>query len=516
MKLFAYFVCLLLAITSCGGSDSGPSSEPTHAPTPAKVAVTGVTVNKASLTLMEGAAEDITATITPDNASNKNVSWKTDDPNVATVSGGKITAVGPGITTITVTTSDGSKTATIIVTVTMDVPGRQKRALLALFEKTGGTSWTNKTGWNTDIPYKEWYGVKTSGDYVTEIDLTGNNLTGTLPDGIQNLSKLTKLILANNNLTGAIPPTWGEKTSATTKSVATTRDSNEVPKLADLKTLDLSNNKLSGEIPVALGNLTALTTLKLDHNKLTGNIPASLANLSILTTLTIAHNELEGELPKEIKDSKMWQNVGDKTDLTQDNGKVVEDGIVHVTGVTLNKTSLELNIGDTETLTATVAPDTATDKTVTWSSSNTAIASVDTNGKVTAVEEGTTTISVTTKDGNKTATSKVTVKTPIIAVTGVTLNKTSLELNIGDTETLTATIAPDTATDKTVNWSSSNTAIATVDANGKVTAVAEGSATITVKTKDGEKTAECVIKVVRKDINSNIEGLGEDKQDWGN
>ena len=326
MKLFAYFVCLLLAITSCGGSDSGPSSEPTHAPTPAKVAVTGVTVNKESLTLMEGAAEDITATITPDNASNKSVTWKTDDPNVATVSGGKITAVGPGVTTITVTTTDGSKTATIIVTVTMDVPGRQKRALLALFEKAGGTSWTNKTGWNTDTPYKEWYGVKTSGDYVTEIDLTGNNLTGTLPDGIQNLSKLTKLILANNNLTGAIPPTWGEKTSATTKSEATTRDNNEVPKLADLKTLDLSNNQLSGEIPVALGNLTALTTLKLDHNKLSGNIPASLANLSKLTTLTIAHNELDGKIAEDILKSEMWKKLESEIDLTQDNGMNLDDG----------------------------------------------------------------------------------------------------------------------------------------------------------------------------------------------
>ena len=157
----------MIAFTSCGGGDSSPSGEPTPTPVPAKVSVTGVTVNKTSISLMEGEEEDGSATVTPDNASNKSVSWKSDDPSVATVSGGKITAVAPGMTTITVTTSDGSKTATVNVTVTINVPGRQKRALLALFEKTGGTNWTNKTGWNTDSPLKDWYGVKVSGDYVT-------------------------------------------------------------------------------------------------------------------------------------------------------------------------------------------------------------------------------------------------------------------------------------------------------------------------------------------------------------
>lgn len=258
-SLFTMLLCF--AFFSCGG-DSGPSSEPVNpTPTPTKVAVIGVSVSQSSVNLKEGTTADITATVTPDNASNKNVSWKSDDNNVATVSGGKITAVAPGMTTITVTTVDGSKTATVNVTVTMDVPYRQKRALMALFEKTGGANWKNK--WDTQTSYKDWYGVKVKNDYVTEIDLSDNNLTGQLPDGLQFLSKLTKLVLANNNLEGLIPTTLGDTVDpATIKAVADTRGGAQVPLLNELKTLDLSGNKFTGAIPEALGHLTNLTDRK--------------------------------------------------------------------------------------------------------------------------------------------------------------------------------------------------------------------------------------------------------------
>ena len=170
---------------------------------------------------------------------------------------------------------------------------------------------------------------------------------------------------------------------------------------------------------------------------------------------------------------------------------------VAVTGVTLNKSTLALEVGGKETLTATVSPSNATNKTVTWSSDKTSVATVS-DGTVTAVAAGTATITVTTADGNKTASCTVTVTNPSpskVAVTGVSLDKASLTLDVGGTATLTATVTPSNATDKTVNWTSSNTGVATVDANGKVTAVAAGIATITVKTKDGEKTAPCIVTV---------------------
>ena len=173
----------------------------------------------------------------------------------------------------------------------------------------------------------------------------------------------------------------------------------------------------------------------------------------------------------------------------------VKAKIIQVTGVSLNKTSLTLTEGETETLNATVAPDNASDKSVTWSSSNASIAKVDATGKVTAVSAGTATITVKTTDGGKTANCAVTVNQKVISVTGVSLDKTELELFKGESITLTATITPEDATDKSVTWSSLYPEIASVDDNGKVTALQPGNTQITVRTNDGGKTAVCKLTV---------------------
>lgn len=179
-------------------------------------------------------------------------------------------------------------------------------------------------------------------------------------------------------------------------------------------------------------------------------------------------------------------------------GSVTPPDPVSVTGVSLNKNATTIAIGANETLTATITPANADNQAITWSSNNTAVASVDQTGKVTGVSAGTATITVTTQDGNKTAACTVTVPDPSadpVAVTGVSLNKTSTSLTVGATETLTATVAPANATNQAVTWSSNNTAVASVDQNGKVTAVAAGTATITVTTQDGNKTATCTVTV---------------------
>ncbi len=172
---------------------------------------------------------------------------------------------------------------------------------------------------------------------------------------------------------------------------------------------------------------------------------------------------------------------------------------VPVTGVTLSQTELSLTEGNTAQLTATVKPDDATNKNVTWSSDDTSVATVDATGKVTAVSAGTATITVTTVDQSKTATCEVTVTAAPVPVSGVSLNKDSTSLTVGDTETLTATVKPEDATNKAVTWTSSNSTVATVDQNGVVTAVAPGTATITVTTQDGNHTDTCTV-TVRPDI----------------
>lgn len=161
---------------------------------------------------------------------------------------------------------------------------------------------------------------------------------------------------------------------------------------------------------------------------------------------------------------------------------------IELTKIALNKTSGTLNVGKTESLSVSYYPtNTTASKTVTWTSSNTKIATVA-SGKVTAKAPGTATI--TAKCAGKTATYKVTVKAPL---TKIALNKTSLSLETGKTSTLTVAYTPSNTTDsKTVTWTSSNTALATVS-GGKITAKKAGTVTITAKV--GTKTATCKVTI---------------------
>lgn len=178
------------------------------------------------------------------------------------------------------------------------------------------------------------------------------------------------------------------------------------------------------------------------------------------------------------------------------------DGVIAVTGVS-TKTSTSMLVGGTETLTATITPSDATNKNVTWTSSDEAVATVD-KGVVTALKVGVATITVTTEDGGKTAACVVTVSEVAVAVTGVTLNKntTSIDLDDLQAETLTATIAPADATNKNVAWTSSDEAVATV-ADGMLTAVKAGAATITVTTEEGGHMATCAVTVTNHALVTN-------------
>ena len=170
---------------------------------------------------------------------------------------------------------------------------------------------------------------------------------------------------------------------------------------------------------------------------------------------------------------------------------------VPVESVSLNKTELALAVGQTETLTATVAPGNATVKDVTWSSSNDSVITVSAYGEVTAVGTGAAQVTVTTANGGKTASCAVTVTEEVssVPVVGVSLNKETLDLIIGQEETLIATIIPSNATNQNVTWSSDRETVATVSDTGKVTAVGVGDAVIMVITEDGSKGITCTVTV---------------------
>lgn len=187
------------------------------------------------------------------------------------------------------------------------------------------------------------------------------------------------------------------------------------------------------------------------------------------------------------------------TVTTEDGGKTARCSVTvlprhyDVTGVSLDRSELAMDVEEQVYLTATVSPGNATVKDVSWSSSDESVATVE-DGVVTAVGEGSATITVMTEEGGFSATCSVSVKYP---VTGVSLDVTSAELEVGEKLTLNATVLPGNATNKNVIWSSSDDSIAKVQ-DGVVLPFDEGTITITVMTEEGEMTASCLLTI--KDV----------------
>lgn len=174
----------------------------------------------------------------------------------------------------------------------------------------------------------------------------------------------------------------------------------------------------------------------------------------------------------------------------------VEIPKVAVSGITLNNSTLSLTTGQNFTLQAMLSPSNATNKEVTWESSDAGVAAVSKDGVVTAKKAGKATIVAKAADeSGKYASCVVTVTEVKKEVTGVTLNKSSLNLGIGGSEVLSATVLPADATNKQVTWLSSTPSVATVSQSGVVTGVKEGTTQISVITAEGSKTAICSVTV---------------------
>lgn len=344
------------------------------------VSVTGVSLDKTEIVLVEGSSEKLTATVEPTNATNKNVTWSSDHEAIATVDqNGTVTARRGGQATITVTTVDGSKTATCTVRVRIQI-GEP---------------------------------VQSVGLNKTELALEVGK-TGTLEAKV-------------------------EPSDATNKNVTWSSSNSEVA------TVD------------------------------NGVVTAVSAGTAIITVTT--------EDGAKTATCKVTVNAPQT---------------VPVTGVTLDKTSLDLKTGDNTTLTATVNPESATNKDVTWISDKPEIAAVE-GGTVTAKAAGTAIIAVTTVDGGKIATCKVTVTPKTVPVSGIQVQGAA-SIYVGDTTKLTATITPDGASNKAVTWDSQNKDIATVDQQGNVKALKAGTATITATAQDGSGiSGSCVVTVQQAD-----------------
>ncbi len=189
----------------------------------------------------------------------------------------------------------------------------------------------------------------------------------------------------------------------------------------------------------------------------------------------------------------------------------VESTNVSVTNVSLDKSSISMKEGSTEWLTAYVYPTNATNRNVNWSSSNTSVATVSSYGQVSAKSAGTATITCRAADGSgEYATCRVSVEAATIDVSNITLDKTSVILNAGESIQLNAYISPSSATDKSVSWTSDNTSVATVSSNGLVSAKSAGVSQITASTTNN-LSAVCTITVEEKKIGEPTQWSGHYK-----
>ena len=172
-----------------------------------------------------------------------------------------------------------------------------RAALEALYDSTDGANWTNSTNWKIDDDLGTWYGVLVTSDgRVRSLNLINNNLVGTLPDELGNLTSLTALTLNKNQLTGEIPDLSASLVYVYLDENQLTGEIPDLSGLTGLTNLYLNQNQLTGEIPASLGGLTNLLQLALWGNQLTGEIP-DLSGLTRLELLSLEQNQLTGEIP---------------------------------------------------------------------------------------------------------------------------------------------------------------------------------------------------------------------------
>ena len=184
------------------------------------------------------------------------------------------------------------------------VPAQDSLALVALYDNTDGANWTTNTGWLTTEPISTWFGIVVSDGRVTGVSLGSNNLSGTMPPEIGDLTGLTSLILNFNQINGSIPPEIGNLTNLRDLQLTSNQFTGLIPDeiylLTNLLFLRLESNELEGSISSDIGNLVHLVSLFLSDNLLTDSIPAEIGNLENLVTLHLRFNQLSGSIPIEV------------------------------------------------------------------------------------------------------------------------------------------------------------------------------------------------------------------------
>ena len=443
--------------TGEGGSGADGGDQPTNVP------VTGVTVTPNAIPMWVGTDTSFTVNVSPEGATNKNWTSSTSNASIASLSGkSTIHAVAPGTAIITVTTEDGKKTATITVTVTQQV-GEIRLSADKTTLKVGGTAKVTANVLPENASNK---GVTFTSSHstVATVDANGNvqaasagttTITATAADGKGAYGTIT--IKVEDMATGVT-------LSPTSKELKV----NETAQLAASVLPATANQGIkftSSDETVATVSETGLVTARKEGTAVITATAADGSEKSASCTIKVGATAVD----------------------------------VPVTGITLDQPEITIEVlKDAKQLKATVEPANATNKDVVFSSSNTNVAVVSNTGLVTAINNGTATITVTSKE-NPSIMAKCLVKVgaPVL-VTDVTVQPAELNLKTDGTYQLSVSVLPSNADERGVTFESSNTAVATVSASGLITAKGPGTATITVTAKDGSgKKATCTVTVTQ-------------------
>ena len=508
-----------------------------------KKKVKKIKLNKTSITIYVGETYKLKATVSPSNASNKKVTWSSSNKKVATVSSsGKITAKKAGTATITVKAKDGSgKKATCKVTVKKPTKVSKIKLSKTSVKLTVGKTTTVKATVSPSKATNKSVSWSSSNKKVATVSSKGKitatgigtaKITCKAKDGSGKKAtvkvtvsavKVTKVAL---NKTGATLPT-----NATLSLSATVSPSNATNKSLTWKSSNTSVATVSssGVVTTLRKGTATITATAKDGSGKSASCKITVNSIGA-SSVTLSHSSYAGSpgasftLAAALKPSNVsnktlkWKssNTSVATVDSSGNVKLIKDGTakitatttdgtnrsaicsvtvktVSVTSVSLSSSKINLTQGTssaTYRLTATVYPSNASNKSVTWTSGDSSVVTVDSNGNVRAIKAGTTTITVTTKDGGKKAVCTVTV-TP--KVTEISVLPSSFSWYVGKTGKINAVVQPKGAK-QDVTWSSSDTDYVTVDSNGNIEVIKEQKilgihrdkdVTITATAKDG-------------------------------
>ena len=433
------------------------------------VAVSGVSISPNTLNLYTGATAYLSATITPLNATNQAVTWTSDAPGVADVDvNGLVTTYTAGTVHITVTTADGGYTDTATITVT-DEP--------IMIPVSGITLTPSAVTLNVAEVRSLVATISPSNATNQAVTWSSSNL------GVATIAQDGTLTAVSAGTTTITVTSVADGTKTATCAVTVLADPgpiepNSITLVPTAATIQVTESLLiSYDIAPSNSHNKMVTWSSSNPGVATVDSTGFVTGASIGTTTITATTQ-----------------HGNKTATCDITVIAYTAPNILVSSIAANPKTLTLYVNDSAIVNALITPSNASNQQVAWSSGSPLVASVAADGTVIALSPGVTTVTVTAQDGsNKTDTCIVTVLSR--AVTGITLSPSSMNVTVGYTQTFAPSISPSNATNKNLIWGSSNPLVVTVDENGHITAIASGTATVTVTTEDGGKQASCTITV---------------------